>query len=229
MQGDGDDDDGDGGEDDDEDKNGYVDDVDGGNSSDDGDVDGDGEDEIVTDSSTLHRKPRIILGKLPRGSDAVYEFENNELNVMTIFRHLFPLMYSKTICKVSVFSSILFRSLPLFLLLHYVSVFLFLSDGKRKLVFGPLKAKGTISEKQRVYIMKQFTTLAARDPMLHHFLANQTRRHVTCSIVSRLPKNMSSKFEQLVNADNFAGRRQDARRDPTSPDARALNRKVRSL
>ena len=115
------------------------------------------------------------------------------------------------------------------LLFHYASVFLFLSDGERKLVFGPLKAERTIPEKQRVHIMMQFATLAARDPMLHIFFANQTRRHVACSIVSRLPKNMSPEFEQLVNADNLAAQCQDARRDPTSPAARALNRKISAL
>ena len=74
--------------------------------------------------------------------------------------------------------------------------------------------------------MLQFTTLAARDPMLHHFLANQTRRHATCSTVSRLPEHMSSTFEQFVNADDFADRCEFARCHPKSPDAKALNRKI---
>ena len=93
------------------DGNGDDDDEDGDDElgSDDGDFDGDGDDELVTDSPTLHHpRPRVISSKLPRGSDAVYEFENNGLNVMTIFRHLFSMMFSKTISESNVFPSILF-------------------------------------------------------------------------------------------------------------------------
>lgn len=94
------------------------------------------------------------------------------------------------------------------------------------LVYGPLKAKGTLSQKQRTHIMMQHTTLAARDPMIHHFLANQTRRHTTCSTVSKLPAELSSAFEKLVNADDFADRCENARRQPTSPDAKSLGRSI---
>ena len=93
-------------------------------------------------------------------------------------------------------------------------------------MYGPLKARGTLSEKQRIHIMMQFTTLAARDPMIHHFLANQTRRHATCSTVSRLPQELSFAFEKLVNAADFTDRCENARRHSKSPDAKRLNRTI---
>ena len=64
--------------------------------------------ESVTDLPTLHRKKDIISSKLPRSSDPVYEFEHNGLNVMSIFRHIFPLMLSKTVCEGAAFSRILY-------------------------------------------------------------------------------------------------------------------------
>lgn len=78
--------------------------------SDNGNFDSDVDDKHVIGSPTLHPRPRIISSKLPRGSDAVYEFENNGLNIMTVFRHLFPMMFSKTICESNVFPLILFHS-----------------------------------------------------------------------------------------------------------------------
>ena len=99
-------------------------------------------------------------------------------------------------------------------------------DGTEKLVYGPLKPKGTVSERQRIHIMKQFTSLAARDCIFHHFMANQTRRHDTCSKVKHLSKEAAEAFEKLVNADDFAARCEHARSHPDSPDAKDLNRKL---
>ena len=47
--------------------------------------------------ATVTPNPPIISSQLPRGSDAINEFKNNGLTIMSIFRHLFPLMHSKTI------------------------------------------------------------------------------------------------------------------------------------
>jgi len=87
---------------------------------DDGDVvliedDDDSDDDAVSDTSiepmtdppTSHRKTDIIPSKLLRGSDPVYEFEHNGLNVLSIFRHIFPLMFSKTVCEGITLSCIL--------------------------------------------------------------------------------------------------------------------------
>ena len=52
--------------------------------------------ESATDPAAARRRSRFLSSKLRRGSDAVNEFENNGLNVMTLFRHIFPLMWSKT-------------------------------------------------------------------------------------------------------------------------------------
>ena len=67
--------------------------------------------EPVTDPPTSHRKTDIISSKLPRGSDPVYEFEHNGLNVMSIFCHIFPLMFSKTVCEGATLSRILYLSI----------------------------------------------------------------------------------------------------------------------
>ena len=157
-----------------------------------------------TDPVVARRRSRFLSSKLRRGNDAVNEFENNGLNVMTLFRHIFPLMWSKAVHEGT--SK--------------------LKQSNDTLVYGPLKAKGTLSQKQRTHIMMQFTTLAARDPMIHHFLANQTRRHSTCITVSRLPAELTSSFEKLVNADDFAERCENARHHPTSPDAKRLSRTI---
>jgi len=74
--------------------------------------------------------------------------------------------------------------------------------------------------------MMQFTTIAARDPVFHHFMANQTRRHLTSATVSRLPKSASINFENIVTAPDFEERCDNDRKNPKSPDAKILNRQI---
>ncbi len=75
--------------------------------------------------------------------------------------------------------------------------------------------------------MLQFTTVAARDPLFGHFLANQVRRHFTCtSVVAKLKKETIVKFEELVNAPDFNDRCENARIDPKSIDAVKLNKQI---
>ena len=102
----------------------------------------------------------------------------------------------------------------------------FLGDGKISIVYGPLIAKGTLNVRQRKHIMMQFTTIAARDPIFHHFVANQTRRHIASATVSRLPKSASIHFEKIVTAPDFEERCGNARQHPKSPDAKILTRQI---
>jgi hypothetical protein len=95
-----------------------------------------------------------------------------------------------------------------------------------KQVYGPLKARGTLGQKQRAHLMLQFTTAAARDPIIHHYLANQVRRHATCQSVSRMSKDAALEFETMVTAQDFRERCDHARRNPKSSDAKALGRQV---
>ena len=61
-----------------------------------GDPDAAGDDAAL-ETTAARRRSRFLSSKLRRGSDVVNEFENNGLNVMTLFRHIFPLRWSKTI------------------------------------------------------------------------------------------------------------------------------------
>ena len=58
-------------------------------------------------------------------------------------------------------------------------------------------------------------------------MANQVRRHCTCSsVVAKLKKETIVKFEELVNAPDFNSRCENARNDPKSIDALKLNKQI---
>jgi len=177
------------------------------------------EDEITYSN----RSDRIISGTSRRSLEPKSEFENNGLTVMNLFWNIFPLKWHKPDAPKGTQVKL---HLPFPSTFDVTNTCLSLT-GEHK--FGPLAATGSLSETQRKHLYFQFTTAASNDPILHHFLANQERRHSVLRATNRVQSASVEKFETLVNEPTFKERLEAARLDPKTADAKSLERQLSSL
>jgi len=146
------------------------------------------------DRETSSRHERVGESFLRRSSEPICEFTDNGLNIMKLFRDVFPLM----------------------------------RIGAEGSLYGPLKAKGKLSVKEQQHLFLQFSNVAASHPVMHHFLANQTRRHSVVISTSVRSENVA-KFEKLVNNPGFNEKLAHAIAYPGKPESKKLHRKISML
>ena len=137
-----------------------------------------------------------------RSKDPVSEFHQNGVNIMHVWRHVFPLMivdYKEHRGKVD--------------------------EESGAKVSRPLKAHGTVSVDEATHMFLQHTAVLAQELPLVFYVANQRQRH---SVILSSSLNVCSgnerKFHEIVGAPDFAARLQDAIVDPTTKDANKLYR-----
>lgn len=140
------------------------------------------------------RVERPGCSRLRRSSEPICEFRDNGLNIMKLFRNVFPLM------RIS----------------------------RNGASLGPLKAMGKLSTKERRHVFLQFSGVAASNPVLHHFLANQTRRH-SVIIAALVRAGCVTKFEKLVNSIGFNESLAKAVEDPSNLESKKLQRKISTV
>ncbi len=145
-------------------------------------------------SVTSTRPEKRGQSHLPRSAEPICEFRDNGLNIMKLFRDVFPLM------RIGV-------------------------DGT---TYGPLKAHGKLSAKEQRHLFLQFSSAAASHPVMHHFLANQARRHAVVISASVRSENVT-KFEKLVNSAGFNEKLAHAVKYPSNLEAKNLHRKISML